>query len=90
MCGDTPSQMLVRSLRRALSPRRALSAEAAEAPSPYPHMLAPLALRSGHVLRNRVIMGSMHSVRIVNRHRVITPIKAQHFPRARGVRLRLT
>ncbi len=51
----------MRSLRRALS-RRALSAEAAgEAPSPYPHMLAPLALRSGHVLRNRVIMGSMHS-----------------------------
>lgn len=29
--------------------------------SPYPHLLKPLELKSGHVMRNRVLMGSMHT-----------------------------
>jgi hypothetical protein len=29
--------------------------------SPYPHLLKPLDLKSGHQMRNRVLMGSMHT-----------------------------
>lgn len=44
-----------------VAPAASFDGAAAPTSSPYPHMLSPLQLRSGHTLRNRVIMGSMHS-----------------------------
>ena len=42
--------------------------------SHYPRMLSPLALKNGTTLKNRVIMGSMHTVKPKDRQSPALPI----------------